>query len=325
MKRNIVHIILLVLAIILDACSTPVEELTVQVTRCADCPVGRASAAIVGWGDHIYLFFGRNESGIRQRDMWCYDTNSDTWTHLGDTPLKARVRAAAWSTEEGIYVGLGFDGIVYNDTSYCRDWWLYQPTTNTWTRLADFPTFDTNGAIACQSGQRIYLAGASGKMYNSDAYAYDILSDTWEHMPSEGERMESLWGFAGAAWGDGCYIGTGFRRWDLPYWWYYDASTNRWSPRKDIPYTRSSATAVTGNRGIYVFGGRIFHGEHTGGRLLEDALLYLPNEDKWKRIGNLPMGATENMAGYRIKNKVYFGLGEQTDGAMNKQWWYIEE
>lgn len=308
------------------ACSTQVEELTVQVTRCADCPVERASATVFSVGSYAYVGWGRTHGNWeRKDDLWRYDAEQDQWESMGITPLQARVNATAVPTAEGVYIGLGFNGIIYADSSYLRDWYRYQPETNQWERLQDYPGFDTNRGIAFAHEGAIYIVGASGKNFNNEVYRYDCQQDQWELMHPRGDRMQRAWAPTGAAWGTGCYIGTGFDLVDLRQWWFYDGEDQHWIPKQDMPSARNSATCAASDDAIYLFGGRRFHGgSEGGGYVLGDYYRYLPAQDQWQYLGQMPMGETENMAAVRIGNKIYFGLGENDKG-MNTQWWRIDE
>ncbi len=107
--------------------------------------------------------------------LYAYDPNTDTWASKGSLPdlvstvlnLNAfGVRSAYAHSVLGLAEGgKGYFGIGVMDRLY-----MYEPATNSWSRLADRPE---RGAIG--DHQFAY----NGKIY-SGKYEYDIATDTWK-------------------------------------------------------------------------------------------------------------------------------------------------
>ena len=76
---------------------------------------------------------------------------------------------------------------------------------------------------------------------------------------------------------------------------------------------------------MYVFGGRYFAGEMTGGEVFGYIWRYDPTDDEWSRGGAMPCGKAENQIAFAIGNKVYFGLGEDEEGRTINKLYCIEE
>ena len=70
----------------------------------------------------------------------CVVTFSDPTVTVGQTfTVNVRVTGAvAIATDSLIYIGLGFNGHAYNEASYLRDWWQYNPLTEEWKQLQDY-------------------------------------------------------------------------------------------------------------------------------------------------------------------------------------------
>lgn len=127
-------LIVCLLAVALCGCRHEIANLQVPVERCADAPVALTSAAAFSINGQGYVFGGRLADGSLSNHLYTYDAASDTWTDLGETPLKARVRSRAVSVDDEVYIGLGFNGKVLIDSSYLADWWRWTPATNQWER-----------------------------------------------------------------------------------------------------------------------------------------------------------------------------------------------
>ena len=104
------------MAAVLCGCRHEIANLQVPVERCADAPVALTSAAAFSINGQGYVFGGRQADGSLSNHLYTYDAASDTWTDLGETPLKARVRSRAVSVDDEVYIGLGFNGKVLIDS-----------------------------------------------------------------------------------------------------------------------------------------------------------------------------------------------------------------
>ena len=101
---------------------------------------------------------------------------------------------------------------------------------------------------------------------------------------------------------------------------------NSWTERSRIPGKgRELCAYCATERYIYLFGGRYFAGEHTGGEVFDEYLRYSADEDRWERCGTMPCGRGENMIAFRIGEKVYFGLGEDAEGRVIEDLYCLEE
>ncbi|MDP9041503.1 MAG: galactose oxidase, partial [Bacteroidota bacterium] len=83
-----------------------------------------------------YAFLGTGWDGLNKRysDFFKYDPVQDVWSQVNSMPdSAARSSAAGLSIGNFGYVGTGYDGF-----NYLKDFWQYNPTSNMWTRMADF-------------------------------------------------------------------------------------------------------------------------------------------------------------------------------------------
>ena len=174
---------LLGLLVILSGCSKELPTKDVSIVTCATAPEGRAGAAYAAAGNTVYVIGGRSEEHDATSTMLCYDAVSDKWTTV-TTPLAARVHPTAVTLKGEIYVGLGYGAKgIYKEESYLNDFYRFEPATNTWTRLADYPSGKTVAAVSFSDGQYIYV-GFGFRGFTHELYRYDPDADDWKELCS---------------------------------------------------------------------------------------------------------------------------------------------
>lgn len=157
----------------------------------------RSEAATFSIGDKAYVYGGySNYNGTkRYNNLWEYDASQDFWTQKAKldtlivsgetTVVSPRSSASAFSAAGKGYVGLG-----YNGTDYLKDFYQYDPTTNTWKRIKDFGGTARTNAIAFG----LYDQGYVGTGYDgnnlSDIFRYDPASDSWTEISTKLEKRQ---------------------------------------------------------------------------------------------------------------------------------------
>lgn len=304
---------------------TPETALTVRA--CAPIPSGRSTACACVCEGKAYVFAGRNGDQQYLNDLWQYDPKTDTWTDLGETPMPARVNAVITAVGDKLYAGLGYAGAgVYKEEAYPRDWWEYTPQSKQWRRLADFPNANTVAPVSFALNGDIYVIYGFGWNFTREIQRYNIATDSWSTQEDKGGRAYGNFGGRGAWCGGLFYYGTGYNTSNLRDWWVTDISSEQWDPCTSIPGKGRQFTACTAtDKYVYLFGGRHFAGELTGGEIFETYMRYLPAKDQWEYCGTMPCSRAENQIAFTIDGKVYFGLGEDENGQIIDQLYCIEE
>lgn len=125
---------------------------------------------------------------------------------------------------------------------------------------------------------------------------------------------------------NGClYYGLGYNTHNLTQWYEVDLPTDTWKRIRSLPGKgREFAACAASNEHVYVFGGRYFGGDMTGGEVFETYMRYSPAKDQWEWCGTMPCGRAENQIAFSIGSKVYFGLGEDEKGHVMNQLYCIE-
>ncbi len=320
---------LIILSGVFTSCNTDPEGIygTITPTRVSSIPgAGRASALAFAINGKGYVLTGRsNEPKDSLKQLWEYNPATDKWSQKAPFPGKARVKAVAAVLNNKVYLGLGFQsnkGAVLNQKAYFSDFWMYDPITNKWEKMAGFPGNDTSGA---------FCFAMNNKMYVGSGYAYLTMHTYfWCYIPDENRWVglknlpgDQRFGPLGCSDGVKAFYGSGFKAVNMNDWWQYNPAEDSWQERRSIPGKRVNGTALAVNNRFFVSSGRYFNGKYNlinPGKLYNDILEYDPVRNQWHNRGEIPGGPRENAVSFVIGNKVYIGFGENDEGVLNDLW-----
>jgi hypothetical protein len=134
-----------------------------------------ASFSINGKG---YVGTGYNPGdGMESNELWEYDPAITTWTPKADLAWifgsLARQGAVGFSIGTKGYIGTGYRGTFY------KDFWEYNPATNTWTKKADFGGTARYWATGFSIGDKGYIGtGSTGGQGVKDFWQYNQNTST---------------------------------------------------------------------------------------------------------------------------------------------------
>lgn len=297
------------------ACDNSVPSLQLQPERCADMPIPLTAAAHCVMDGKAYIFGGRTSNNQFNTHIYSYDPLLDQWTDLGESPLKPRVRPRAISVGNKMYVGLGANGKVLIDSTYLTDWWQWNPHTNQWKNMAQYPSDRTVGPVVVSDEQYIYMAYGGRRNFERWIFRYNTANDEWIQLADGTPRMANFPPRAHSAAGAICqgryFLGSGFFVDSQRFWVEAEIAQDSviWHKRAPLPSPRHNALAISDDSFIYLAGGNHFGGTLTTGHIYDDILRYDTNNDTWSTLCQLPDGGRENMVGWIIQNTLYIGLG----------------
>lgn len=126
-----------------------------------------------------YAYVGPGGDGSSgSRKVWQYDPVANSWTRKSDYPGAGTTWPAAFTIGHYAYVGTGMTGM--NGSAVSKDFYRYDPSSDTWTRKADFPGVGRNSAAAFAIGNFGYLGiGVSANGYVADYWKYNPSADAW--------------------------------------------------------------------------------------------------------------------------------------------------
>ncbi|MCL2289561.1 MAG: hypothetical protein FWC34_02490 [Bacteroidetes bacterium] len=241
-----------------------------------------------------------------------------TWTQMADF-FGARETAVGFSIGDKGYIGTGTLG-HWSLSGFYKDFWEYDPSTNTWTQKADFGGGERAGAVGFSIGDRGYVGTGSFEFANSPPYPTG-LNDFWEYNPVTNEwTQKANFGGGGRIGAVGFsienkgYIGTGNS--NTSYFndfWEYDPEANSWLRKTNVPAGTTEGGPIgagrhwavgfsIGNKG-YVGMGYGFHG------YLANFWEYDPFSNNWTEKRSFAGGKRADAVGFSIGNKGYVGLG----------------
>ncbi|SOD82509.1 Kelch repeat-containing protein [Spirosoma fluviale] len=149
----------------------------------------RYGSLAFGIGNKGYVATGND--GNYLKDMWAFDPTANTWTKVASYGGEKRIGGVAFVIEGKAYAGTGNNNGIAQ-----RDWYVYDPATDTWTQKLDF--------LTDQAVQRSYGIGfaINGKGYvtlgdNVAVWEYNPATDIWAQLGSfEGSPRQNAVGFA---------------------------------------------------------------------------------------------------------------------------------
>jgi len=245
-----------------------------------------------------------------------------TWVQKASLPAAGRSTAVAFSIGNKGYLGTGYDG---NPTGGNRkDFWEYDPSTDSWTQKADFGAGPRSFAVGFSIGNYGYIGTGNGPCIScNDFWKYDPNLNSWTQIANFGGAGRDA-AFSFSINGKG-YVGTGGQGVTSPMQdlWEYDTLTNTWTQLANYIGLRSDidrATFVINNK-AYVGTGNYYS---SGFTYFNDIWEYDPLPNIWTQKANLPAPARQGATGFSIDscNKGFLGLGGNGSSAFNDLWMY---
>ena len=225
------------------------------------------------------------------------------WTQVANMP-QARYNAVSFTIGELAYVLTGqSSGGTWRD-----EFFEYNPNTNTWTQLSDFPGTPRTGAAGFSINGKGYIGtGRDDNGNTNDFWEYDPLTNLWTQKANYPPgNYEAATGFSI---GDKGYIGLGLS-WSTAQrtFYEYDPLTDTWTQKADFPVATGRHTAV----GFSIDDkGYVGTGYHSGFTRNNDFWEYDPATNTWLQLANVPGPARAGAVGFSAAGKGYVGTGNQ--------------
>ncbi len=243
--------------------------------------------------------------------LFTIDSNASSWFKKSNFGGDARHRATAFSIGNHGYMGLGHVN-AGSDIDY-EDFWKYDPASDSWTQIANYPGGKCFHATAFVIGNKGYVG--TGRLTNGSYtkmfYAYDPQSNTWTQIADFlGAARRGAVAFALNGKG---YVGTGQTSGGYVSDLYeYNPATNAWIIRAALPGPgRTSSVALSIDNFGYLGTGNTSIGS------INDFYQYNPSTNQW--IAKAPVGPTnrQEAAGFSVNGKGYIGTGDDFSSGNN--------
>jgi N-acetylneuraminic acid mutarotase len=259
---------------------------------------------------------------------WLQAQTPNTWEQKSNLPPNdingpgARLHAVGFSIGTKGYIGTGYD-----DTgNYTKDFWEYDPATNSWTQKADFGGTARHGAVGFGIGNKGYIGTGYDNVssFTKDFWEYDPTTNSWTQKADFGGTARYL--AVGFSIGNKGYVGTGTDNGDKKDFWEYDPVGNSWAQKADFGGTNRFAAVgfSIGSKG-YLGTGRRFDYDINGNLLdiyLNDFWEYDPTTNNWMQKANVGGGERAYAVGFSTSGKGYLGTGTDGVGYKNDFWEY---
>ena len=250
-------------------------------------------------------------TGIFQ--LFLVNAQPDHWTVKTSLTGFARMAGTGFSIGNKGYVGIGTD---FNaPQSQLKDFWEYDPATDSYSQIADYPGGGVNGAGAFSIEDKGYVScGAGNGNFYNDLWCYDTLANSWSQKASlPGPQRSYTFGFAVSGKG---YIATGYNgSTDLADVWEYDPVIDSWTSKVNITQARSSASGFSiGNKGYLV------NGYIAGGAI--DCWEFDPSANTWTQKADVGTQGRSDGCAFSIGEYGYVCCGYINSMSSNDLWEY---
>lgn len=140
-------------------------------------------------GNKAYLGLGvtgeASPASQMTKEVWEYDMSTDAWTRKADFPGSKRSGCFSFGVGNVGYVGGG--DTMNGGFNQVRDFWKYDPSSDTWTRLADYPGNKLIGSMGFNIQSTGYVfEGSFGTMMaqltsfpDFKLWSFDPATNTW--------------------------------------------------------------------------------------------------------------------------------------------------
>lgn len=184
---------------------------------------------------------------------------ANVWSQVAPFAGGLRSGGVTFALKDKGYYGLGKSS-SRGDDMYYSDLWKYDPTTDEWSQLSDFPSTGLDMAISFVIDDIAYVSlgrykDESINGYNLSTYSYDVNSDSWSKMkqfPGVGRT-----GSVSFVANNKGYVVGGYKEKETytNEVWCYDPMKNSWSQMKDFPEALTGCYTFTLKNDVYVGGG----------------------------------------------------------------------
>ncbi|MEN9908998.1 MAG: hypothetical protein RLZZ540_2147 [Bacteroidota bacterium] len=141
---------------------------------------GTARYSAVGFQVGGKAYFGTGYDGNYLKDFYQYDANSNSWSQVNGFSGNKRRNATVFIIDDKAYLGTGV-----NNGAYQVDFWMFDPSTDTWTKKRDIDQ-DDNDDETYNDDYAITRSNASAFSINGLGYVAcgESSKTIWEYNPA---------------------------------------------------------------------------------------------------------------------------------------------
>lgn len=241
-----------------------------------------------------------------------YDPTTNEWTQIADLPTRLTHAGTAISGRH-IYVAGGYTGIGgggYAQTFAVRDVWHYSIDENKWYALAPLPEARGSGALVALGTELHFFGGVdSTRADRGEHWVLNLAGGSDWRSAAPLPNPRSHMGYVevgGLIYAIGGQHDTDEDLVTQPSVHAYDAKTDRWTLRANLPRAISHISSST-----FVWRGRIvtMGGELAHGVSISEMFVYDPAQNAWNSLTPMPFARNSGVAGVVGDDVYYIGGG----------------
>lgn len=235
---------------------------------------------------------------------------TDKWFRLNDLPF--------FCNDTYMWKGLSLNNEGH--VLLTREHWKYDPQTNKWSELKEFPDQYRFDPGIFSANNKIYLVSGKHKnevetYYANDFWEYDNSTDSWtkkEDFPGHARSLSASFSI-----GSNGYIVAGYFPYSTTYGdnynddWKFDTTTEKWSNISNYPLSRH--LWGVNNFSTTQMGDEVYIG--LGHQIENNIYKYSESSNVWTKIIDYPLTSSneysqhENGLAFTVDNQVFFGSG----------------
>ncbi|MDN5211280.1 kelch repeat-containing protein [Fulvivirgaceae bacterium BMA12] len=330
MNRQLVYPVLLITTVFsFTACDESSEDDEDEGNWVETTPFrGRPRSGAIAFtaNDKAYVGLGYDGDDYLP-DFYEFDPASGIWQQKDSFPGTLRERAVAFSIN-----GIGYVGVGYNrdeDVEELKDFWKYDPGSDSWTKLKDFAGTRRYNAVGFSLNNMGYLGtGFDGDNFNNDFWQYNPSNDSWTEIRSlPGQKREEGLAFVidGLA-----YVGAG--RNNGLYeddFWEFNPADNSWTSRslddEDDYYDeylqatqRHDAIAFGFNGKGYIVGG-------SNGTIQSSVWEFNPANNAWEDKTAFEGASRTAAVSFILDGRIFVTTGQSGTRRFDDMWEFLPD
>jgi len=197
---------------------------------------------------------------------------NDTFISIASLPAASTLRTVSYNTD--VYA---FGYLTSTSPTY-----KYSTTTNSWSTLADMPTFRAEVGAAEVNGVIYCLGGYTG-LANNKNEAYDIATNTWSEMA---DLPTAITGCFAVSLNNKVYVIGSTLGTTITYFYEYNPATNTYVSLTTPSLNRLHANLIVYNNKIYFVGGFYYNGTYNISNSFDE---YDPALNTWSPKPTIPI------------------------------------